>query len=77
MGPAQALWIGSLQKRVKITAKIVGSIKEVKILGMSNTWLNDIQQLRIHELEMSKKFRMLIVYMNVLGQLYSHKLIGK
>ena len=62
---------------MKITAKIVGSIKEVKILGMSNTWLNEIQQLRIHELEMSKKFRMLIVYMNVLGQLYSHKLIGK
>ena len=71
MGPAQALWIGSLQERVKITAKIVGSIKEVKILGMSNTWLNEIQQLRIHELEMSKKFRMLIVYMNVLGQLSS------
>jgi len=72
MGPAQGLWIGSLQKRVGVTARVVSLMKEVKLLGMSNSWLSDIQSLRNHELKMSKKFRMLIVYMNVLGQSQYH-----
>lgn len=37
------------------------------MLGTSSTWLENIQDLRIHELDLSKKFRMLIVYMNLLG----------
>ena len=68
MGPAQGLWIGSLQKRVGITARIISLMKEVKLLGMASSWLSDIQALRTHELKMSKKLRMLIVYMNILGQ---------
>jgi len=43
-------------------------MKEVKLLGMASSWLSDIQALRTHELKMSKKLRMLIVYMNILGQ---------
>jgi len=72
MGPAQGLWIGSLQKRVGVTARVVSLMKEVKLLGMSNSWLSDIQSLRNQELKLSKKFRMLIVYMNVLGQSQYH-----
>ncbi|KAH8594448.1 putative ABC multidrug transporter [Bisporella sp. PMI_857] len=67
MGPAQGVWMDAVQNRVSMTSSIIGSMKEVKLLGLANTWLRGIQNMRVHELNLSKKFRMLIVYMNVLG----------
>jgi len=67
MGPARKIWNDSVQKRVSTTSNIVGSIKEVKLLGWISTWLEQLQILRIDELNMSKKFRVLIVYANLIG----------
>lgn len=69
MGPAQRAWNEGIQKRVSTTADVVGSIKEAKMLGTVDSWLKAIQGLRIRELKLSKKFRTLIVYMNLLGKL--------
>lgn len=60
-------WMKGIQTRVSTTSSIISSMKEVKMLGTSSTWLETIHDLRVHELDLSKKFRMLIVYMNLLG----------
>jgi len=67
MGPAMKVWGDAIQKRVSTTSAIIASIKEVKLLGLVFSWSRDIQALRVVELDLSKKFRMFIVYMNVLG----------
>lgn len=67
MGPAIKAWNEAIQKRVSITSSILGSLRETKILGFVPIWLEYIQSLRVSELQASKKFRMFVVYMNVLG----------
>ncbi|EFY90036.1 ABC multidrug transporter, putative [Metarhizium acridum CQMa 102] len=67
IGPAMKAWNNAIQNRVSTTSKVIRSIKEVKMLGMSNKWLADIQVLRVIELKSSKSFRLFITYMNVLG----------
>lgn len=67
MGPAMMAWMKGIQTRVSTTSCIISSMKDVKMMGTSSTWLETIQSLRVHELDLSKKFRMLIVYMNLLG----------
>lgn len=68
MGPAMKLWNNAIQRRVTTTSNVIGSIKEVKMLGIVNKWLSNIQLLRIQELDCSKAFRKLITYMNILGR---------
>lgn len=67
MGPAIKAWNVAIEKRVAITSRVVGSIRETKMLGLIPVWLEYIQSLRIFELKESKKFRMFIVFMNLLG----------
>ncbi|KAG8410598.1 hypothetical protein J3459_017074 [Metarhizium acridum] len=67
IGPAMKAWNNAIQNRVSTMSKVIRSIKEVKMLGMSNKWLADIQVLRVIELKSSKSFRLFITYMNVLG----------
>lgn len=68
MGPAMKLWNTAIQRRVTTTSNVIGSIKEVKMLGMVNKWLANIDLLRIQELDCSKAFRKFITYMNILGR---------
>lgn len=68
MGPAMKAWNDAIQRRVSASSSIIGSIKEVKMLGMIESWLEEIQRLRIRELDFSKRFRTFIVYLNVLGE---------
>jgi hypothetical protein len=70
MGPARRLWNEGIQKRVAVTSDVLGTIKEAKMLGIIDTWLHIIQDFRVKELSMSKKFRTLIMYMNVLSKRY-------
>ncbi|KAK5998615.1 ABC multidrug transporter B [Cladobotryum mycophilum] len=67
IGPAAKAWFGAIGERVSITTNVLGSVKEVKMLGLSDSWRDAIQALRVKELDLSKKFRILIVLMNVLG----------
>ncbi|KAL7944723.1 P-loop containing nucleoside triphosphate hydrolase protein [Trichoderma barbatum] len=67
MGPAMKAWNEAIQQRITITSSVIGSIKEVKMLGRANSWTDSIQQLRVVELQRSKKFRKFITYMNILG----------
>lgn len=71
MGPAQLMWTKAIQTRVTSTSKIVGSMKEVKMLGVVGSWLERIQGLMDLEVSQAKAFRTLMVYVTVAGMLRS------
>ncbi|KJZ80040.1 hypothetical protein HIM_00754 [Hirsutella minnesotensis 3608] len=67
MGPAMKAWNEAIQQRISTTSSVIGSAKEVKMLGMAEPWVLSLQSLRVTELQRSKRFRTFIAYMNVLG----------
>ncbi|KAL3301816.1 ABC transporter [Colletotrichum asianum] len=67
MPPAMKLWSKNIQTRITVTSEVLGSIKETKMLGMTEFLQKVIQDLRITELVMAKKYRAMITYMSVLG----------
>src|SRR5437763_11036482 len=73
MGEGKKIWNQAVQKRVGVTSSIFGSMKAVKLMGLTDSISEDIQFLRTKELDLSEKFRALIVWMNVLG-MYRNKL---
>lgn len=74
MGPAIRRWNAAIQHRVSITSAVLGSIKEVKMIGAIRPWTAKIQALRQVEMARSSEFRMFIVGMNVFG-MYSWPLV--
>lgn len=57
----QRKWMAAIQKRVGITSDILGVMKGVKMLGISEPLSKQIQGLRDFEIAESKKFRKLQV----------------
>jgi len=68
MPPAQKLFSGAIEKRVSTTSSILGSMKEVKMLGLVGSWLDKIQGLMVRELACASRMRTLVTYMNVFGK---------
>lgn len=62
MGKAQAKWIQASQERVARTAATIGSIKWIKLSGLTDSAFSVIRLLRIHELELSRRFRVLLMW---------------
>ncbi|KFY37136.1 hypothetical protein V494_04888 [Pseudogymnoascus sp. VKM F-4513 (FW-928)] len=71
MGPNQALWNKAVQHRVTVTCTALGSIKGIKLMGLTEHMAHQIQDLRVAELELSKAFRRLIAWMNLNSNLTS------
>lgn len=67
--PRQKKWMAAIQKRVGITSNVVGSMKGVKVAGLSDRVEAQIQGLRDYELEQSTAFRKLTVMSILLGEL--------
>jgi ATP-binding cassette subfamily C (CFTR/MRP) protein 1 len=67
--PRQRRWMSAIQKRVGITADIIGAMKGVKVAGLSVKVDRQIQGLRNFELERSVQFRKLQVTTQLLGKL--------
>ncbi|EXF80647.1 ABC transporter [Colletotrichum fioriniae PJ7] len=59
-GKASAEWIKASQDRVSTTSKTLGNIKWLKISGLNDVAFSVIQRLRTVELEVSKRFRVLL-----------------
>ncbi|KAH8694908.1 ABC transporter [Talaromyces proteolyticus] len=57
----QKVWIEAIQKRVNLTAELLGSIKVVKMLGFSFKLSQIVQNMRVAELDLSKRYRRLSV----------------
>ncbi|KAJ0318019.1 hypothetical protein Brms1b_004618 [Colletotrichum noveboracense] len=59
---AQTVWIERLQKRVAVTATMLGDMKAIKMLGLPEVLSGVILQLRRVELSRSEKFRKLLLW---------------
>jgi len=67
MGPARMAWNKNVQKRVAVTTSVLHQIKGVKMTGLSESVSHSIQSHRVTELESSKGFRILAVWLNMIG----------
>ncbi|KAM0463152.1 hypothetical protein ACHAPV_003278 [Trichoderma viride] len=71
IGKHQAAWIAASQRRVTATSKALGSVKWLKISGLTDVAFNGIRRLRTQELAASTKFRLflgitiVLYYLNV------------
>lgn len=64
----QAMWLEAIEKRISATSAMLSSMKGVKMCGLKDTLLNSLQQLRVDELRISKKFRKLIIWNMLFGK---------
>ncbi|CZT50852.1 related to multidrug resistance-associated protein [Rhynchosporium secalis] len=69
MGKAQGTWMEKIQTRIDATAKMLSSMKGVKMLGLSDKMSSIISQLRLDEIKMSLKMRKLMVGMIAFGNM--------
>ncbi|KAI1419772.1 P-loop containing nucleoside triphosphate hydrolase protein [Xylaria sp. FL1777] len=59
---SQKTWLEAIQTRINFTSEILGSMKNVKMLGLTGQMFNIIQQLRDDEIAKSKKYRKVQAY---------------
>ncbi|KAJ5591589.1 multidrug resistance-associated protein [Penicillium hispanicum] len=55
----QKTWLQATEKRINFTTAVLGSIRNVKFLGLTETLRDMIEAFRVDELNISKKFRRL------------------
>ncbi|KAE8372815.1 P-loop containing nucleoside triphosphate hydrolase protein [Aspergillus bertholletiae] len=67
MGRGRREWNQAVQKRVTHTASFLSLMKEVKMLGLTEAVSKRIQQLRVIELGLSKKFRVMTAWSSFLS----------
>lgn len=66
-GDSQRAWMTGVQKRVGLTATVIGSMKSLKLSGLSEAVGQFIQKLRIEELASGARFRKLSIIAAFLG----------
>ncbi|KAI9848831.1 MAG: hypothetical protein M1837_006347 [Sclerophora amabilis] len=59
-GPRQKLWLEAIQERVGVTAKMLGSMKGVKMSGLTTQLSANIKELRAEEIRSSRKYKNLL-----------------
>lgn len=67
IGPARMQWNKGVQERVSTTSSMLSQIKGIKMMGLTDYFSSVVQNLRVSELDMSKKFRMFIVRIILIG----------
>jgi ATP-binding cassette subfamily C (CFTR/MRP) protein 1 len=70
----QALWLEGIERRIAATTAMLNSMKGVKMGGLTEVLRDDLQQLRVDELNISKKFRKLLIWTMGFCELYSENL---
>jgi ATP-binding cassette subfamily C (CFTR/MRP) protein 1 len=58
----QALWLQAIERRIAATTAMLSAMKGVKMGGLTEVLRDDIHQLRVDELQISKKFRKLLIW---------------
>ncbi|KAI1452911.1 P-loop containing nucleoside triphosphate hydrolase protein [Annulohypoxylon moriforme] len=66
-GPRQKVWMEKIQKRVGLTANVVGQMKFLKISGLATPVEESVQAMRLDELKTGSKFRMTIIFSALIG----------
>jgi ATP-binding cassette subfamily C (CFTR/MRP) protein 1 len=62
MEPATVRWNEMVQRRVGETSSMLDQIKGIKMMGLTDFFLQTVQSLRVRELKISAKFRWLLVH---------------
>lgn len=63
----QAMWLEAIERRISATSAMLSSMKGVKMTGLKHTLFENLQHLRCEELNISKKFRKLMVWTMAFG----------
>ncbi|KAF4994703.1 hypothetical protein FGRMN_5618 [Fusarium graminum] len=66
-GDSQRAWMNGVQKRVGLTAAVIGSMKNIKMSGLAGPVSAFVQKLRIDELAAGAKFRKIYIVAALLG----------
>ncbi|KAF6831810.1 ABC multidrug transporter [Colletotrichum musicola] len=72
MAPARIAWNEGVQKRVSVTSSMLTQIKGVKMMGLTDHFSGIVQKLRVIELKLSIKFRVLVTILSVLSGAAEH-----
>lgn len=64
----QGAWLKKIQKRIGITSSMLGSMKSIKIAGLTDRLSFIIQGLRIEEVSSARPFRMLGALTSSIGK---------
>ena len=70
---SQAVWLEAIERRIEATTAMLGSMKGVKMCGLTDILLTNIHNLRIEELAISKRFRRLLVWNLAFGKPCLHE----
>ena len=66
----QAMWLEAIEKRIAVTSQMLGSMKGVKMCGLTDVLGTRIQDMRAEELHISGKFRRLLIWNMGLGECF-------
>ncbi|KAJ4258143.1 hypothetical protein NW762_008284 [Fusarium torreyae] len=66
-GDSQRAWMAGVQKRVGLTATVIGSMKNIKMSGLAVPVSAFVQKLRVDELAAGAKFRKIYIVAAILG----------
>lgn len=69
MEPATMRWNEMVQRRVGETSSMLDQIKGIKTMGLTDFFVQTVQDLRVQELKVSARFRWLLVHFTTLGKL--------
>ena len=58
----QALWLEAIERRIAATSAMLGAMKGIKMCGLTDILFKTLQDLRVNELRISKKFRKILVW---------------
>ncbi|EZF09743.1 hypothetical protein H103_08894 [Trichophyton rubrum CBS 288.86] len=58
----QASWLEAIERRISATSVMLSSMKGVKMCGLKEVLLTNLHNLRLEELNISKKFRKLLIW---------------
>ncbi|KAH6647202.1 P-loop containing nucleoside triphosphate hydrolase protein [Truncatella angustata] len=65
--PAQRAWNEAIQARVSVTSSMLGQIKGIKMVGLSDYMTQTIHSFRVFELDMSRKLRTVLAWVTSLS----------
>jgi ATP-binding cassette subfamily C (CFTR/MRP) protein 1 len=64
----QKVYIGATQKRITMTSSMLGSMKGLKMMGLSDAMETSVQSQRVREVDLAKRFRWMVVLLNMIGK---------
>lgn len=73
----QELWLKAIEKRIAATTAMLGSMKGVKMCGLTEILRANLHDLRVQELEISKGFRKLLIFNMGFGKHHARLCLGK